>query len=377
MSWDIVGMSAIACLGETPVDVYRALCAGQTGVAPLRTFDASKYRVRNAYEIDDRPIPGQDEPFRATRWLCRVVDEALRDAGLRDEAENLPVLVGTTLRELRSGELWWRDGLTLAPADLHFARALRDTIGTRDTQTIASACAASLYALGMGTDLIGLGTADAVVVAGTDSITESSFGALDRVQNPAPASIRPFDRDRKGMIMGEGAVAVVLRKSGMHPGPVHATVRGVSMNCDASHPTVPDPASVARAIRDAQERAEVKARDVDFVIVHGSGTGHNDVAEAQALHEVFDDAPPGPLVTSIKSGAGHTCGGSGLLSLVMAVLALRNGAVPPIRDLNTPIPESQGLSLVGPEPAVGSFSVAQINAIGLGGINAVAIVGAA
>lgn len=373
MTWDIVGMSAIACLGEDPGQIYQALREGRTGLAPLRAFDVTRYRIRSAFEVDDRAHPGYDEPLRATRWLRRVVDEALLDAGLREHAADYPVIVGTTLRELRSGELWWRDGTPLKLSDLNFGRAMRETFGTRRTETVASACAASLYALGMASDLIALGAADTVVVAATDSITESSFGGLDRVQYPSPDAIRPFDETRRGMIMGEGAVAVVLRRSGTHEGSVHARVRGVSMNCDASHPTVPDAASVARAIREAHERARVKPGDVDFVIVHGSGTAHNDVAEAQALHEVFSDSGPGPRVTSIKAGVGHTCGGSGLLSLVMAVLAMRHGAIPPIFNLKTQIPEAAGLRLIGGDPATGVFRIAQINAIGLGGINAVAV----
>lgn len=375
--WDITAMSAIAAPGLTPLEIYGALCAGQTSVAPLRAFDASKYRVRQAYEIDDRAEPGRDEPFRATRWLVRVVEEALREAGLRNRAADIPVLVGTTLRELRSGELWWRDGTPLAPADLHFAQALRDQLGVRRTETVASACAAGLYALGLATDLIESGTTDTVVVAATDAITESAFGGLDRVQYPSPQQIQPFDADRRGMVMGEGAVALVLRKRGVHTGSVHGVLRGVEMNCDAAHPTVPDPESVTRAIQHAHRRSGVRAADVDFVIVHGSGTTYNDLAETQALRAVFADVAPGPWITSIKGGAGHTCGGSGLLSLVTAVLALQHGAVPPIGELTRPMPEAAGLRLVGTAPALGALRTAQINAIGLGGINAVAMVEAA
>lgn len=418
MTWDIVGMGAVTCLADEPRAIHRALCRGESGVGPLRAFDSAGYRVKNAYEIDDRAVPGRDEPGRATRWLRAAVAAALADAGLRDggpaqggpadgagpadaglgeagrtDADpgggaphegrraggiaDIPVIVGTTLRELRSAELWWREGTRLEPTDLHFARAMRDAFGTTRTHTVASACAASLYALGMATDLIALGMAETVVVAGTDSLTESAFGGLDRVQSPAPQSIRPFDRDRRGMVMGEGAVAVVVRRAGTHHRPAHAQVRGVAMNCDAAHPTVPDPASVTEAVREAHRRAAVRPEDVDLVVVHGSGTRHNDVVESEVLAEVFGRSRPGPLVTSIKSGLGHTCGGSGLMSLVIAVLALRSGQLPPIADLRDPIPEAANLRLVANEPAFGSFATAQINAIGLGGINAVAVVGKA
>jgi 3-oxoacyl-(acyl-carrier-protein) synthase len=377
MSADIVGMGAVTCLGDEPEAVHRALCDGRTGVAPLRAFDSSLYRVKHAYEIDDRAVDGRDEPGRATRWLRAAVAAALADAGLPATVPDVPVIVGTTLRELRSAELWWRDGHPLTPADLHFGTAMRGAFGTTETHTVASACAAALYALGLATDLIALGRAETVVVAGTDAITESSFGGLDRVQNPPPRAIEPFARHRRGMVMGEGAVAVVVRAAGTHSGPAHARVRGVAMNCDAAHATVPDAAGVAGAVRDAHRRAGVDASDIDAVVVHGSGTRHNDAVEAEVLRDVFGGARPGPLVTSVKSGLGHTCGGSGLLSLVVAVLALRTGELPPMPGLTDPTPEAHGLRLVTDGPALGRFDTAQVNAIGLGGINAVAVVGKA
>jgi 3-oxoacyl-(acyl-carrier-protein) synthase len=377
VSGDIVGMGAVTCLGDEPGAVHRALCDGRTGVAPLRAFDSTLFRVKHAYEIDDRAVPGQDEPGRATRWLRAAVAAALADAGLPATVPDVPVIVGTTLRELRSAELWWRDGHPLTPADLHFGQAMRGAFGTTETHTVASACAAALYALGMATDLIALGLAETVVVAGTDSITESSFGGLDRVQNPSPQAIRPFARDRRGMVMGEGAVAVVVRAAGTHPHSAHARVRAVAMNCDAAHATVPDIAGVTGAVRDAHRRAGVDAADIDLVVVHGSGTRHNDAVEAGVLRDVFGGVRPGPLVTSIKSGLGHTCGGSGLMSLIIAVLAMRTGELPPIPGLTDPTPEARGLRLVADHPARGRFDTAQINAIGLGGINAVAVVGRA
>ncbi|MEV4576602.1 beta-ketoacyl synthase N-terminal-like domain-containing protein [Nonomuraea jabiensis] len=377
MSGDIVGMGVVTCLGDEPEAVHRALCDGRTGVAPLRAFDSALFRVKHAYEIDDRTVPGQDEPGRASRWLRAAVAAALADAGLPATVPDVPVIVGTTLRELRSAELWWRDGHSLTPAELHFGQVMRDAFGTTETHTVASACAAALYALGMATDLIALGLADTVVVAGTDAITESSFGGLDRVQNPPPQAIQPFARHRRGMVMGEGAAAVVVRASGNHPRPAHACVRGVAMNCDAAHATVPDVAGVAGAVRDAHRRAGVDAADIDLVVVHGSGTRHNDAVEAGVLRDVFRGVRPGPLVTSVKSGLGHTCGGSGLMSLIIAVLAMRTGELPPIPGLSEPSPEAGDLRLVAGHPARGRFDTAQINAIGLGGINAVAVIGGA
>ncbi|MFF7725179.1 beta-ketoacyl-[acyl-carrier-protein] synthase family protein [Streptomyces sp. NPDC008001] len=382
MTWDITGMGAVASIGGSPQEIFASLCAGRSGLAGLRAFDTTKYRARQAYEVDDRARPGADEPGRATRWLCRAVAQALTDAGLPHDLAGVPVLVGTTLQEQRSAELWWREGTPLAPSDLHFGTALRAAFGAGRTYTFANACAASLYALAMATDLIEAGAADTVVVAGTDAIGESAFGTLDRVQNDVPDALRPFDRSHKGMLMGEGAVAVVVQRAPAASAPgrrVHARVRAVGINCDAHHPTAPDPEGITRVVHDAHRRARVTPADIGLVMLHGSGTPKNDSTEAGVLARIFaaDDAGQGeggPLMTAVKSMTGHTLGGSGLLSLVVAALALREGRVPPVLGLTDPVDEAAGLRLVRDTPATAATGLAQIDAFGFGGINAAAIV---
>ncbi len=375
MSWDIAGIGAVANVGRTPDEIFQALCAGQELRAPLRAFDLTKYRSRHAYEIDDR-TDGADEPLRATRWLHQSIDQALADAGLEPDLSDIPVLVGTTLREQRSAELWWRTGAAFSPADFHFGTALRASYGAEQTYTLANACSASLYALAMAGDLIELDEADTVVVAGADAITESAFGTLDRIQNDSPEALRSFDRSHKGMLMGEGAVAVVLRRSGSAEGP-RARLRGVGVNCDASHPTAPDRDSIGWAIRDAHRRADVRAEEVDLVMLHGTGTPRNDETEAGVMSDIFGSGSQTPLMTAIKSMTGHTLGGSGLLSMVMAILAFQNGQVPPVLGLTDPIDEAVGLRLVQGTAAAAQPRIAQVNSFGFGGINAVAVIEAA
>ncbi len=375
MICDVTGIGAVAAVGSDPHEIFDALCAGRSGLAGLRAFDTTRYRASRAYEIDDRKEAGHDEPFRASRWLRTAVSQALADAGLDDNPERYPVLVGTTLREQRSAELWWRHGTEVAPAALHFGPVLRDGFGTTRNYTFANACAATLYALGMATDMIEIGLADTVVVAGTDSITESAFGTIDCVQNRTPEALRPFDRERAGMLMGEGAVAAVVQRPGASPGRVHAVVRGVSMNCDAHHPTAPAAHSIVSAVRDAHQRAEVEPEDIDLVMLHGSGTELNDAAEAGAMSEVLPGGGQGPLLTAIKSMTGHTLGGSGLLSLITAAQSLQKGVVPPVLGLHDPTEEAAGLRLVRDQAATADLTTAQVNAFGFGGINAVAILG--
>lgn len=340
MTWDITGMAAVANIGASPREIFVALCAGRESRKPLKAFDPGKYRAAYAYEIDDRPEGGGDLPRRATGWLTTVVRQTAADAGLGEDLSQVPVLVGTTMREQRSLELWWRDDADVVLEDLHFGTALKAAFGASTTYTFANACSASLYALGMATDMIELGIADTVIIAGTDAATEGGFGTLDRVQNDIPDALRPFDATRKGMLMGEGAVAVVVQRAGTGNGPVHARVRGVSMNCDARHATAPDPDGITRAVQDAYSRAGVRARDIDLVMLHGSGTPLNDATESSVLRHIFQGTA-GPRMTAIKAMTGHTLGGSGLLSLVMAVLAMKNGTVPPVLGLTNRSPRPQ------------------------------------
>lgn len=372
MSWLIAGTGAVASIGGSTEEVFAALCAGHSGLAPLRGFDRGKYRVGGAYEIDDRPAPGTDVPLRATGWLVRAVAEALADAGLDADLSDVPVIVGTGLGELRSAELGWRDGARFDPAELHFGTALRERFAAAWTYTLANACSASLHALAMGCDLLDAAAADTVVVAGTDTLTESMFGLLDRVQLEAPDQVRPFDLARRGTLMGDGAAAVVLRRA-EHGGPAAARVRAVSMNCDASHPTAPDPGGIAAAIRMAHERAGVTAGDVDLILLHGTGTTLNDRAEAVALGEVFGAAVDGPLMTAVKSMTGHTSGGSGLLSVIVAARSLATGRIPPTIGLREPLAEAARFRFVRDAEHVAELRLAQVDAFGFGGVNAVAV----
>ncbi len=369
----VTGVGAVASVGRDPDEIFRSLCAGRSGIGTLRGFHRDRYNAEHLYEVDDRPVPGEDRVGRATDLLVDAVGQALKDAGLPPDLRGVPVLVGTGLRELRSLELWSRDGAGFDAARMHFGTALREWFGADDTHTVSNACSASLYTLALGLDMLELQTADTVVVCGVDVITESMFALSDRLQLEPPERLRPFDRNRKGTVMGEGAAALVLRREA-EPQHVQGWVRGVAINCDAYHPTAPDPDGIARAIEDAHARSGVKPEDVDLVMTHGTGTHLNDAAEATALAQVFGPHIGRPLMSGIKSMTGHTSGASGALSLIVALRAMREGRVPPITGLEEPAPETEGFRLVRGEAVEGPVQMAQVDAFGFGGINAVAVV---
>jgi 3-oxoacyl-[acyl-carrier-protein] synthase II len=356
-------------------EIFEALCAGRSGLGGLGGFDTARFRAQQAYEIDDRAGLGSDTPGRATRWLGRAVKAALQDARVGMDLRDVPVLVGTGLRELRSLELWWRDGCELDVRDLHFGTALRSQFQAATTYTFSNACSASLCALGLAADVLALEAAEAVVVAGVDSITESMFGLLDRVQPEPPEAVRPFDHARKGVLMGEGAAAVVLRPAadGVGAGRGHALLRSVGMSCDAYHVTAPDVKGIMAAIHDAHARAGLGPDDIDLILLHGTGTLRNDEAEASAVHEIFAGTGASPLMTAIKSMTGHTSGGSGLLSLIIGVECLKTGRIPPTIGLVQPVNEAAGFRFVRGVQTTADLALVQVNAFGFGGVNAVAI----
>ncbi|MFD9426073.1 MULTISPECIES: beta-ketoacyl synthase [unclassified Streptomyces] len=375
MRLPITGVGAVASIGRDADEIFESLCAGRGGLGPMRGFDHGRYGGTQLFEIDNRPEPGVDRTLRATGFLLEAVGQAAGAAGLGEDLSDCPVLVGTGLRELRSAELWWRDGAPFGAERLHFGTALRERFGTADTHTFSNACSASLYTLALGADMLALGEADTVIVAGVDSITESMFGLADRVQPEPPPALRTLDVNRKGTILGDGAAAVVLRREDIEPGGrLWGRLRGVGMTCDAKHPTAPDQKQVAEAIRQAHRHAGTRPADIDLLMLHGTGTPLNDLVEASAYGEVFGEDAGVPVVTGIKPMTGHTSGSAGLLSLVVALQVMATGKVPPLIGLDEPIEQAAGLRLVRDREAEHKVSLAQVHGFGFGGINAVAIV---
>ncbi|WP_447007141.1 beta-ketoacyl synthase N-terminal-like domain-containing protein [Saccharothrix isguenensis] len=371
--WAIAGVGALSSVGRTAEEMFDNLCAGRTGLGPLRAFTAEWYTAGHLHEIDDlETYP--DVEGRATRFLLDAVGQALDDAGMPHDLAGVPVLVGTGLRELRSVELWARGRTKADEQRLHFGTALRERFGADDTHTFSNACSASLYALSLAVDMLDSGEHDTVVVAGTDSITESMFGVLDRLQSVPPERLRPFDVNRKGTILGEGASAIVLRREDAASGRVRGWLRGVAINCDAFHATAPEPGSIAEVIRDAHAAAEVRPDEVDLVLLHGTGTMANDTGEATAMAEVFGTEVKHPVMTAMKSMTGHTSGASGLHSLIMALKSIEQDRVSPTLHLEDQIPVAADFRIATREHLGEGLFVAQVNGFGFGGVNAVAIV---
>ncbi|MDA5280847.1 MULTISPECIES: 3-oxoacyl-ACP synthase [unclassified Streptomyces] len=362
-------MGAVAAVGSGVDALFESVCAGRSGRARLRGFDRSRFTAQHAYEVDDRPVGGGDVPGRATRLLLDAVGQAAEDAGLGDDLSGIPILVGTGMREMRSLELWWRDGSPFADSGLNFGAALRERFRADITHTFSNGCSASLYALALASDLLGQEGDDApehVIVAGVDVVTESMYGLAERV--------RPYGGTGRSVSLGDGAAAIVLRRTGGDAARVHGRLRGVSLSCDAHHVTAPSRDGIAEVMRSAYRLAGVRPGDVDLVMLHGDGTPGEGDAEAAALAEVFGTDEAAPLMTAVKSMTGQTLGAAGLIDLIVGIRALGEGRVPTIAWPRGTTDDAPPRFVTGAAAEGQRMNVAQLNAFGLGGINAVAIV---
>jgi 3-oxoacyl-[acyl-carrier-protein] synthase II len=366
----IASSVAVTCLGDEEA-TFRALLAGTSGVGALRHFPADRLNVRYGYHL---PEPdGREGSGRVARWLAGCVAEAVRRAGVDPRRQRVAAVVGTGLGGLRDVERWAVDGVPVRPEGLHFAAAVHSALGGyAGTVTLSNACGAGGYALALGADMLDLGEADAVVVAAADGMTESMLAMIGRFGEEPTVQVRPFDRQRTGVLLGEGAAAVVLVPQ--RPGTrAVARLLGTGLSCDAWHETAPDPAGIRRAMDDALARAGRAPGQVDLVYAHGTGTALNDPTEASVLGEVFAAARPGPLVTAVKGAVGHTSGAAALTSLAMAVQSLRRQLAPPVVGLREPLPEAAGLRLVTGRACPTRVRTVQVNAFGFGGVNAVTL----
>ncbi|MFE9204944.1 beta-ketoacyl synthase N-terminal-like domain-containing protein [Micromonospora sp. NPDC007230] len=365
----IAASSLRTCLGDG-ARTFAALLDGRTGVRELRHPLAGRLNVTAGYQIDE-PAPGA--ALRAGAWLRECVAEALARAAVDPRRGRVVALVGTGLRELAAVEELALTGAATAPSRLHFGPAVRDAApGLAEVVTIANACSAGGHALALAQDLVDAGEADAVVVGAADTMTASMLAMIGKVAPTPTAQVRPFDRDRTGVLLGEGAAALVVVPEDW-TGPAVGRLLATGLSCDAVHETAPDLDGICRAMRDAWARSGRGPEQVDLVVAHGTGTALNDPTECAALLRCLP-RPGAPLITAVKGAVGHLSGAAALANLDVALRCLASGMVPPVVGLVDPLPEGDGLTFVRDVRARRGVTLAQVNAFGFGGVNAVTLV---
>jgi 3-oxoacyl-[acyl-carrier-protein] synthase II len=395
----VTGLGPVSSIG-TGVEAFgAALRAGASGIARITSFDPSGFPYQNAGEVPPGnlgPVPehldpagwGRSSRFAAAAARLAVEDAKLDLAGL--DASRAHVVVGTTsgesqvLEELTAEvvahgfDAWRPDLLAQFPAN-RLAHAVSEELGFEgESLTVATACSASNYAIGYAHDLLVSGEADVVVAGGADSVCRWAHAGFHRLGALTAQACAPFDRDRSGILTGEGGAALLLetfehaRARGAR---VQAEVLGYASNCDANHPVAPDGDSIAACMRAAHRNAGVSAGDVDWICAHGTGTPANDLVEGRAVLEVFGGTPP-PM-SSIKSMLGHTMGAASGFGAVASVLAIQAGFLPPTVNWRSPDPELAGVDPVPNTARESRVRLVQNNGFAFGGNNAIVLLGAA
>jgi 3-oxoacyl-[acyl-carrier-protein] synthase II len=392
----VTGVGVVSSVGLGREAFFRALESGVSGISPVASFDAAPLGRENAGEVKDfdaRDHLSQVEQRRMGRCSAMALAAArmaVTDAELQPSQLAGPrtaVVLGTTMGEaqiLAELEQEWilrgqgavpralipRYGSTLLP--IQVARAL----GARGmVLTLPAACAAGNYAIGFASDMIRAGRADIVVTGAAELLQELQFSGFVRLAAMAPEKCQPFDLNRQGLLLGEGAGLLILESEAhaMRRGArLHAEVRSHGLSCDAYHITRPHPDAVGSivAMRAAIERSGITPDDVDFVNAHGTGTKHNDLAESKVVRDVFGDRRV--PVSSMKSMLGHCMGAASALEAIGCIFTIETGVYPPTIGYETPDPECD-VAVVANVARRGKSDVVVNNSLAFGGYNAVTV----
>ena len=397
----VTGLGAVTPIGNDVSEYWEGLCSGRNGVAGITLFDASRHACRFAAEVKNFNPAGWLEPKEAKRWdrFCQfgvvAAKQAIGHAGLVIDAANaqrIGVSIGSgvgglLMMESQAHVLADRGPDRVSPFCVpmmipNMATGLAAiALGAKGpSSAVATACAAGSNAIGDAFRLIQLGLADAMVCGGAESaITPlgvagfSSAKALSfRNDDPATAS-RPFDLERDGFVIGEGAGVIVLESldhAQQRGATVLAEIVGYGTTCDAHHITAPSPGGVggAEAMRLALADARLAPDAVDYVNAHGTSTQANDSNETAAIKAALGDHARRTPVSSTKSMTGHLLGGSGGIEAVAAILAISHNIVPPTINYTTPDPACD-LDVVPNTAREHPVNVVLSNSFGFGGHN--------
>jgi 3-oxoacyl-[acyl-carrier-protein] synthase II len=397
----ITGLGAVTPIGNSVSEYWSGLTEARNGVAPITLFDASRHACRFAAEVKDFDPTGILDPKETKRWdrFCQfgvvAAKEALAHSGLEINDSNrqrIGVIIGSGVGGLLTMEtqahvLEGKGPGRVSPFTVpmmipNMATGLAAiALGAQGpSSAVATACAAGSNAIGDALRLLQQGHADAMVCGGAESaITPlgvagfASAKALSfRNDDPATAS-RPFDAERDGFVIGEGAGILVLEtlEHAQNRGAtILGEVIGYGMTCDAHHITSPIPGGVggARAMSLAIADAGLQPKDIDYVNAHGTSTPANDSNETSAIKTALGDRARQIPVSSTKSMTGHLLGGSGGIEAVAAVLALLHGVIPPTINHQNPDPACD-LDVVPNQAREQIISTALSNSFGFGGHN--------
>ncbi|GAB6138435.1 beta-ketoacyl-ACP synthase II [Halanaerobaculum tunisiense] len=402
----VTGMGVISPVGNELEDYWTALTAGESGIAEVTNFDAAEYKTQIAGEVNDfdpRDFGMNRKEARRmdnyTQFAVAAANKAVEDAQLEineDNATRVGTLVGSGIGGIETLEEQHKRLLERGPnrvspflipmmiANIAAGQVAIQTGAKGPNTSVVTACATGTHALGEAHRMIQCGDADIMIAGGSEAaISPVSFAGFSSLKamstnndNPQQASC-PFDADRDGFVMGEGAGVLVLEtlESAQARGAeIYAELVGYGLSADAHHITAPAPEGegAARAMQMAVDKADISATEVDYINAHGTSTPANDKLETQAIKDVFGDHAYDLAVSSTKSMTGHLLGGAGGIEAIASILAIRDNILPPTINYQTEDPECD-LDYVPNKAKETSVNVALSNSLGFGGHNACAL----
>ncbi len=387
----VTGVGMTTCLGVGVDANWHRLREGRPGLGPLTRFELGDSPVREGGEAPPPPSgPGGEEGLSLEiRHLLAVVREACRHAGFPGALPpglEVGVVIGSSLAGCSSADNFFRAFNEKGPLGVDYRllegyymeeelQAVAGAVGAAGPAVLVSnACAAGGSSLAQGARWLREGTADLVVAAGYDPLSIFTFSGFGSLQALSPSKLRPFSRDRDGMLLGDGFAAMVLeprsraRAAGRR---VLAELSGYGESTDAHHLTHPHPRGegAALAMRRALEMASLSPEDIDYINCHGTATRANDRSEAMALREVFGERLASIPLGSSKPFFGHTLGGAGTVEAVVTILSILHGFVTANLNLDQADPEFGELDLIR-EGRPAAVRHAMSNNFGFGGANA-------
>jgi 3-oxoacyl-[acyl-carrier-protein] synthase II len=374
----LVAAGAVTPFGADLDAFWSGLITGSDGISMIERFPVDDLRVGRGGEIKKlRPLPGARRvACRATHLLLAAAEDLLARAPISAEPERVAVVLGTALGGV--GEL----ERALAPGGRPRqvmgalydspAHALARRLGARGPViTVGAACAAGATALGNGADLLRADIVDVVIAGGYDALCRFVMRGFDALRSLTRERVRPFDRRRSGLLLGEAAALVMMTREGAIRGPRLGRLLGHASASDGSHIAAPDAngRGLELAVRSALDEAGLTPADVEFVSAHGTGTPLNDRIEADVLRRARGSRASQIPVNSIKASVGHTMGAAAALEAVMCLLAGREGVVPYTLGLEEPDPACELNHVIG-TPLAARPRISLSTSLGFGGCNA-------
>jgi 3-oxoacyl-[acyl-carrier-protein] synthase II len=398
----VTGIGMVTPVGNDTASAWQALCEGRSGVGPITHFDASDYDTRIAAELKDfdvspymdRKEARRNDPF--VHYAMAASKQALADSGIEiteELADDFGVIIGSGIGGLNSCEDQFKILFDRGPdrvSPFYITQFITDIAAGVVSMAVnargpnfatVSACATGASAIGEASEMIKRGDATVILAGGAEcAITPIGIAAFAAIRalsrhndDPAGAS-RPFDAERDGFVMGEGAGILLLEEeehARARGARIYSELVGYGATADAHHITEPAPggAGLVRALKRALVKAELTPDDVSYINAHGTATVLNDRNETAALKTVFGAGAKTPI-SSTKSMVGHTLGAAGGIEAAISVLSTYHNIMPPTINLTHPDPECD-LDFIPLTAREGKVNVALSNSMGFGGHNAV------